>query len=328
MYQYVSKDKTQAKANTTATNKKHKPNNTGIPTKLKENFENFSGFSFDDVKVHYNSEKPAQLQALAYTQGNQVFIGAGQEKHLGHELGHVVQQKQGRVLPNKRYFGYEINCEKSLEYEASQFGNIANSYEAYSLGQATPSKKGAADSQIIQAVITTGQQNVVDQFWDKCHKKLIDWDNQVVINRMRSIIGLNKNVFLRYHNNRHMQTYLIDFLDRLIELGYHEPEQLRDTLKDEKGIPVRRIKGTNGTVTRDVVWQYLNEYHVNNVGIIQNALNQIAANQGGVGVRIFNPPVQHGAVTYFGELKIQVTDDRAYSVVPIPFVFDRIDVHL
>lgn len=74
-----------------------KPNNTGIPDAMKARFENLSGFSFDDVKVHYNSDKPAQLQAHAYAQGNQVYMGPGQEKHLGHELGHVVQQKQGRV---------------------------------------------------------------------------------------------------------------------------------------------------------------------------------------------------------------------------------------
>jgi hypothetical protein len=33
---------------------------------MKTRFENLSGLSFDDVRVHYNSNKPAQLQALAY----------------------------------------------------------------------------------------------------------------------------------------------------------------------------------------------------------------------------------------------------------------------
>ena len=75
----------------------NKPNLTGIPTQMKLDFEQRSGLSFDDVRVHYNSDKPAQLQALAYTQGTQVYVGPGQERHLKHELGHVVQQKQGRV---------------------------------------------------------------------------------------------------------------------------------------------------------------------------------------------------------------------------------------
>ena len=35
----------------------------------------------------YNSDKPRKIGALAYTQGTQVHIGPGQERHLRHELG-------------------------------------------------------------------------------------------------------------------------------------------------------------------------------------------------------------------------------------------------
>lgn len=94
------------------------PNKTGIPDTMKTRFENLSGFSFDDVRVHYNSDKPAQLQALAYTQGNQVYVAPGQEKHLGHELGHVVQQKQGRVYPTITQNGLPVNDDAALEAEA------------------------------------------------------------------------------------------------------------------------------------------------------------------------------------------------------------------
>jgi hypothetical protein len=34
----------------------------------------------DDVKVHYNSAKPAQLNAHAYAQGTDIHIASGQEK--------------------------------------------------------------------------------------------------------------------------------------------------------------------------------------------------------------------------------------------------------
>jgi hypothetical protein len=44
--------------------------------------ENLSGFSMSDVKVHYNSDKPAQLQAHAYAQGTDIHLASGQEKHL------------------------------------------------------------------------------------------------------------------------------------------------------------------------------------------------------------------------------------------------------
>lgn len=100
------------------------PNLTGIPTQMKLNFEQRSGLSFDDVRVHYNSDKPAQLHALAYTQGTQVYIGPGQERHLPHELGHVVQQKQRRVPATATVNGRQLNDSASLEREASLWGQF------------------------------------------------------------------------------------------------------------------------------------------------------------------------------------------------------------
>ena len=98
--------------------KKSEPNLTGIPTQMKLQFEEKSGLSFDDVQVHYNSDKPAKLGALAYTQGTQVHVGPGQERHLGHELGHVVQQKLGMVRPNISINGTMINYDNRLERQA------------------------------------------------------------------------------------------------------------------------------------------------------------------------------------------------------------------
>ena len=45
-----------------------KKNETGMPDNLKAGIEDLSGFAMDDVRVHYNSDKPATVQALAYTQ--------------------------------------------------------------------------------------------------------------------------------------------------------------------------------------------------------------------------------------------------------------------
>ncbi|MEP1032663.1 DUF4157 domain-containing protein, partial [Ekhidna sp.] len=49
-----------------------KTNHTGLPDNLKSGIENLSGHSMDDVKVHYNSSRPAQLHAHAFAQGNQI----------------------------------------------------------------------------------------------------------------------------------------------------------------------------------------------------------------------------------------------------------------
>ena len=106
--------------------KKSKPNMTGIPTQMKLDFERRSGLSFDDVRVHYNSDKPRKIGALAYTQGNQVHVGPSQERHLRHELGHVVQQKQGIVRPTAWVSGLLVNNSNVLELQADSFakGNL------------------------------------------------------------------------------------------------------------------------------------------------------------------------------------------------------------
>jgi len=100
-----------------------KENNTGLPDNLKTRIENLSGYSMDDVKVHYNSDKPAQLQAHAYAQGTDIHLASGQEKHLPHEAWHVVQQKQGKVKPTMQMKGtVNVNNDAGLEHEADVMG--------------------------------------------------------------------------------------------------------------------------------------------------------------------------------------------------------------
>ena len=109
-----------------------KANNTGLPDNLKVGVENLSGFSMDDVKVHYNSAKPAQLQAHAYAQGTDIHIGPGQEKHLPHEAWHVVQQKQGRVKATMQMKGgVGVNDDRELESEADIMGGKAFTFINY-----------------------------------------------------------------------------------------------------------------------------------------------------------------------------------------------------
>lgn len=100
-----------------------KANNTGMPENLKSGIESLSGHSMDDVKVHYNSDKPAKLNAHAYAQGSDIHLASGQEKHLPHEAWHVVQQKQGRVKPTLQMKGkVNVNDDKGLENEADVMG--------------------------------------------------------------------------------------------------------------------------------------------------------------------------------------------------------------
>ena len=124
MYQFAKKEKMSGKKEYAIQRKApQKVNRTGIPTQLKERIEGGTGMSLDDVRVHYNSDRPAKLDALAYTQGNRVEIAPGQERHLAHELGHVVQQKLGVVRANARHAsGVSLNTDMALERQADEIG--------------------------------------------------------------------------------------------------------------------------------------------------------------------------------------------------------------
>lgn len=72
----------------------------GLPDNVRSGVENLSGHSMDDVKVHTNSDQPAQLQAHAYAQGTDIHVAMQTlEQALPHEAWHVVQQAVGRVAP-------------------------------------------------------------------------------------------------------------------------------------------------------------------------------------------------------------------------------------
>jgi len=102
-------------------------NRTGLPDRLKTGIENLSGLSLDDVRVHRNSSRPAEVQARAFTQGSDIHLGPDEEEHLPHEAWHVVQQKQGRVRPTLQMKRVAINDDAGLETEADVMGKRAAS---------------------------------------------------------------------------------------------------------------------------------------------------------------------------------------------------------
>jgi hypothetical protein len=99
---------------------------TGLPNQLRAGIESLSGVNMSDVRVHRNSDKPAQLNALAYAQGSDIHLAPGQDVHLPHEAWHVVQQAQGRVKPTVQMKqGVPVNDDASLEREADVMGSRA-----------------------------------------------------------------------------------------------------------------------------------------------------------------------------------------------------------
>lgn len=88
---------------------------------------------FSDVRVHTNSSSALDLNALAYTKGNDIHFAPGQfnpnslegKKLIGHELTHVMQQRTGNVSSGFQAKGFNINNDKSLEKEADVLGEKA-----------------------------------------------------------------------------------------------------------------------------------------------------------------------------------------------------------
>lgn len=126
-------------------------NNTGLPDRLKSGIEQLSGYSMNDVKVHYNSDKPAQLQAHAYAQGTEIHVASGQEKHLPHEAWHVVQQKQGRVQPTMQLKGkVAVNDDAGLEQEADVMGARALSISESNIFQRKTDHSASSTTTVVQ----------------------------------------------------------------------------------------------------------------------------------------------------------------------------------
>lgn len=134
------------------------PNNTGLPNQLKSGIESISGMSMDHVKVHFNSDKPAQLNAHAYAQGSDIHVAPGQEQHLPHEAWHVVQQAQGRVKPTMQLKGdVPVNDDAGLEYEADVMGARATKQESENASINQSISPGTALPIVQRMLITVGE---------------------------------------------------------------------------------------------------------------------------------------------------------------------------
>lgn len=132
-----------------------KTNKTGLPDNLKSGIENLSGIALDDVKVHYNSSAPAQLNAHAYAQGTNIHVAPGQEKHLPHEAWHVVQQKQGRVKPTTQLKGkVNVNDDAGLEKEADVMGAKAMRHTS-GTGSVTQRMQSGGSDVVQRAIIVS-----------------------------------------------------------------------------------------------------------------------------------------------------------------------------
>jgi hypothetical protein len=107
---------------------------TELPEDIKSKMEGSFGTDFSDVKIHKDSKSSKDLNAKAYTQGNNIHFSPGEfqpqnkqgQELIGHELAHVVQQSDGRVKGSDiNEKGLSVNDDPGLEKEADEMGKKA-----------------------------------------------------------------------------------------------------------------------------------------------------------------------------------------------------------
>ncbi len=136
-----------------------KSNTTGLSDGLKGKMESAFQADFSGVKIHTNSSNAVKVNALAFTQGHNIHFAPGQfnpntsaGKHLiGHELAHVVQQRQGRVKQTTEIGGMPVNDNPALEQEADAWADKTGQSKSISRSiQAKTDNSGCSQNKVAQ----------------------------------------------------------------------------------------------------------------------------------------------------------------------------------
>ncbi len=135
-----------------------------LPPAVRAVMERAFKADFGDVLIHPDSARAAAIGARAYTEGNSVHLAPGEydpesqagRELIGHELAHVIQQRQGRVAATSQARGVAINDAPSLEHEADTLGqraaSIAVASPAVTPAPSVEQAASATPSPVAQAV--------------------------------------------------------------------------------------------------------------------------------------------------------------------------------
>jgi Domain of unknown function (DUF4157) len=105
-----------------------------LPDVVRGKMEAALSADFSNVRVHVGPQAE-RIGAIAFTIGSEIYFAPGRyqpdtphgQQLLGHELAHVVQQRQGRVR-NPMGSGFAVVQDRALEAEADRIGQRAASY--------------------------------------------------------------------------------------------------------------------------------------------------------------------------------------------------------
>jgi hypothetical protein len=134
-----------------------------LPRNVLQKMEKIFNADFRNVRIHTNDGQAEALGALAFTAGRDIYFAGGRYnpyskeglKLLGHELTHVVQQKEGRT--NYRISNYPaVLYNPELETEAERMGlEVQRKIESitgnYTAGKINKTLQFAASNEISEA---------------------------------------------------------------------------------------------------------------------------------------------------------------------------------
>jgi hypothetical protein len=148
---------------------------SAVPVEVKAKAEAVLGADLSHVTIRANSIKASAIGAAAFTQGSDIHFAPGRfrtdsragQALLGHELTHVVQQREGRVAPTRQASGFLLNESQDLETEANRAGRRiagaagaggADNFTAHlrargsvAVGHNAPAQKAVSEREVIQA---------------------------------------------------------------------------------------------------------------------------------------------------------------------------------
>ena len=221
---------------------------TNMPDDVQNKMENSFGEDFSDVNIHKDSEQAPGLGALAYTQGNDIHFAPGQyepgsqkgQELLGHELSHVVQQREGRVKPDgqQNKADANVNTDEGLEKEADELGE-----------QAAQGKKAdvkgeriiAQDSSPVESTsnTTTNQAEVESNDEDQIIVRFYTLNGEEKEQTISRNIMVIRNWILNRHNWNGIINIMKYVADNSTNFNYTVPSDLSGTTDDnEEIIPV------------------------------------------------------------------------------------------
>ncbi len=160
----------KSESNPTSRDPTQKKANNNLPEGLQSNLETSFGQDFSNVNIHKNSRQALELNALAFTQDENIHFAPGQfnpnsesgTNLIGHEFTHVVQQRSGGVKPTTMLGkGLSVNEDSGLETEADHLGKRAArgesiaKYQSSGLGIRNSLRTVQAKSSVIQRAVTT-----------------------------------------------------------------------------------------------------------------------------------------------------------------------------